>query len=389
MNVLFLTHSFPRDDGDAAGSFVLRLARALANEDVAVRVVAPGADGLRSHTSFAGVEVDRFRYAPRKYETLAYGGNMAAQVRDSWSAKVTLVGFLGAEFRAGVKARREFQPDIVHAHWWFPNGVAATWVARMGGLPLVTTLHGTDVRMARNIPASRPVFRHVLKHSAAVTAVSRWLAQETQSIVSVPAPIVAPMPVATELFDITASLPRSRRLLFVGRLMPQKGIELLLAALTQLPPDVGLDVVGDGPDRAAMEALATSLGVADRVQWHGAVKQHALPAFYQRALALVVPSAEEGLGLVAVEAQLSETPVVAFDSGGLPDVIQHDRTGVLVRERSADALAAGIRALLARDDVGASLGAAGRLHALATFAPESVARRYAELYRSVIGRGAP
>jgi glycosyltransferase involved in cell wall biosynthesis len=389
VNVLFLTHSFPRDDGDAAGSFVLRLARALANEDVAVRVVAPGADGLQSHTSFAGVEVDRFRYAPRKYETLAYGGNMAAQVRDSWSAKVTLVGFLGAEFRAGIKARREFHPDIVHAHWWFPNGVAATWVARMGGIPLVTTLHGTDVRMARNIPASRPVFRHVLKHSAAVTAVSRWLAQETQSIVSVPAPIVAPMPVATELFDITTTLPRTRRLLFVGRLMPQKGIELLLGALAQLPSDVGLDVVGDGPDRGAMEALATSLGVADRVQWHGAVKQHALPAFYQRALALVVPSAEEGLGLVAVEAQLSETPVVAFDSGGLPDVIQHDRTGVLVRERSADALGAGIRAVLARDDAGASLGAAGRLHALATFAPESVAKRYAELYRSVIGRGAP
>lgn len=388
MNVLFLTHSFPRDDGDAAGSFILRLARALAHEDVTVRVVAPGADGLASHTSFGGVQVDRFRYAPRKYETLAYGGNMASQVRDSWSAKVTLVGFLGAEFRAGVHARREFQPDVVHAHWWFPNGVAATWVARMGGLPLVTTLHGTDVRMARNIPASRPVFRHVLKHSSAVTAVSRWLANETQSIVSVPPPIVAPMPVATELFDITTSAQRTRRLLFVGRLMPQKGIDLLLGALGKLPADVGLDVVGDGPDRASMESLAGSLGVSDRVQWHGAVKQHALPAMYQRALALVVPSAEEGLGLVAVEAQLSETPVIAFDSGGLPDVIQHDRTGVLVRDRTAGALAEGICALLARDDAGASLGAAGRLHALATFAPESVARRYADIYRSVIGRGA-
>ena len=389
MNVLFLTHSFPRNDGDAAGSFVLRLARALVAEDVTVRVVAPGASGLDAHAALSGVQVDRFRYAPRKYETLAYGGNMAAQVRDSFSAKVTLVGFLGAEFRAGLSARREFHPDVIHAHWWFPNGVAATWVARMAGLPLVTTLHGTDVRMARNIPSSRPVFRHVLKHSSAVTAVSRWLVQETQSIVSVPPPIVAPMPVSAELFDATTSGPRSRRLLFVGRLMPQKGIDLLLGALGQLPADVGLDVVGDGPDRAAMEALASSLGVGDRVRWHGAMKQHALPQMYQRALALVVPSAEEGLGLVAVEAQLSETPVVAFDSGGLPDVIQHDRTGVLVRERSEDALAGALKALLARDDRGRSLGAAGRLHALATFAPESVARRYADIYRAVIGRGAP
>src|SRR5450759_3996478 len=184
MKVLFLTHSFPRDDGDAAGSFVLRLARALASEDVTVRVVAPSATGLASHESLSGVQVDRFRYAPRRFETLAYGGNMAAQVRDSWSARFTLVGFLGAEFQAGVRARREFQPDIVHAHWWFPNGLAATWVARMGRIPLVTTLHGTDVRMARNISVSRPAFRHVMQHSAAVTTVSRWLSEEAQAIVS-------------------------------------------------------------------------------------------------------------------------------------------------------------------------------------------------------------
>ena len=147
-------------------------------------------------------------------------------------------------------------------------------------------------------------------------------------------------------------------------------------------------IVGDGPDRPALAARALALGVGTRVTFHGAVKQFALPAFYQRALALVVPSAEEGLGLVAVEAQLCETPVVAFDSGGLPDVVQHERTGILVQERTAIALAAAVQTMIERDDLGAALGAAGRLHALASFAPESVARRYADIYRSVIGRSA-
>ena len=335
-----------------------------------------------------GVEVQRFRYAPRRYETLAYGGNMAEQVRDTWSARFTLVGFLGAEFQAGVHAKREFNPDLVHAHWWFPNGLAATWVARMAGIPLVTTLHGTDVRMARNISVSRPAFRHVMQHSAAVTAVSRWLSAEAQSVVSMQPPIVAPMPVATDLFEPAVGRPRQKRLLFVGRLMPQKGLDLLVDTLAQLPGDVGLDIVGDGPDRSALATRVDSHRLSNRVTFHGAVKQPALPEFYQRALALVVPSAEEGLGLVAVEAQLCETPVIAFDSGGLPDVVQHDRTGILVRERSAAALAASIRTLLERDDQGAALGAAGRLHALATFAPESVARKYADVYRSVIGSGA-
>ena len=388
MNVLFMTHSFPRDEGDAAGSFVLRLARALGDQGIGVRVVAPAADGLAPHAALDGVDVDRFRYAPRRYETLAYGGNMAEQVRDTWSARFTLVGFLGAEFQAGVKARRDFQPDLVHAHWWFPNGLAATWVARMGGIPLVTTLHGTDVRMARNIAMSRPAFRHVLQHSAAVTAVSHWLASEAESIVSIDTPIVAPMPVAVELFDAGDPASRGARLLYVGRLTRQKGVDLLLDALAQMDHSVGLDIVGDGPERAALESRAAALGLADRIQWHGALRQPQLAPFYRRAAALVVPSIDEGLGLVAVEAQLCETPVIAFASGGIRDVVQSGRTGMLIDERSPAALARGITELLARDDRGLTLGAAGRLHALATFAPESVARRYAEIYRAAIGDSA-
>ncbi len=125
--------------------------------------------------------------------------------------------------------------------------------------------------------------------------------------------------------------------------------------------------------------------MGDRVRWHGAVPHHDLAPFYRGAAALVVmPSVGEGLGLVAVEAQLCETPVIAFDSGGLPDIIQHDRTGVLVRETDAGSLAAAIVSLLERPDRGAALGAAGRLHALATFAPESVARRYADVYRAAV-----
>jgi glycosyltransferase involved in cell wall biosynthesis len=252
----------------------------------------------------------------------------------------------------------------------------------MAAKPLITTLHGTDVRLARSVAFSRPAFRHVMQHSAAVTAVSRWLAAEAQEVVSAPAPVVAPMPVAAELFSPSSNGNGHRtrdRLLFVGRLNKQKGVELLLHALS-------LDVIGDGDDRGALEELSRALGVGDRVRWHAAMPQPRLVEFYRNAAALVVPSIAEGLGLVAVEAQLCETPVVAFDSGGLPDVVQHDRTGILVSNIDAGALAAALVSLLERDDRGAALGAAGRLHALATFAPESVARRYADIYRSAIDR---
>lgn len=384
MKVLFLTHSYPRRAGDAPGSFILRLATALRGEGVETNVVAPAAPGLENHDRIEDVDVERFRYAPRKYETLAYTGNMAQQFQASWSARVTMLGFLGSEFRSAVRARRAFEPDVVHAHWWFPSGLVGTWLSKMSHKPLVTTMHGTDVRLARAVAFSRPAFRHVLHNSAAVTAVSRWLAKEAQEVVSAPAPLVAPMPVATSLFT-PGGKRHDDRLLFVGRLNKQKGIELLLHTLARIPDtSISLDVVGDGDDRDALQDLAKALGIADRVRWHGAVPQPRLADFYRAATALVVPSVGEGLGLVAVEAQLCETPVVAFDSGGLPDIVQHDRTGILVNEVDAAALAAALVSLLDRDDRGASLGAAARLHALATFAPESVARRYADVYRSAI-----
>ena len=387
MHVLFLTHSFPRSEGDAAGSFILRLAVALRNEGVKVQVVAPATEGVPEADELAGIRVERFRYAPRRFERLAYTGNMASDVASSWTAKLTLVGFLGSDFVHAVRARRAFEPQIVHAHWWFPNGVVGTWLGKLAHVPLVTTLHGTDVRLARTVGVARPLFGHVLKNSAAVTTVSRWLKEETEALVPGVHPQVAPMPVATDLFEPGNSRDGAR-LLFVGRLNDQKGADHVLHAMAAMKQRPSLDVVGDGPNRKALQSLARELGLESRITWHGQVAQSALPALYQRAAAIVVPSVEEGLGLVAVEALLCETPVVAFDSGGLRDIIQHEKTGLLVKAGDRVALANALDELLARDGRGGQLGRAGRLYALSAFAPESAARRYAEIYRQVLGGNA-
>ena len=387
MNVLFLTHSFPRAEGDAAGSFILRLAVALRNEDVKVRVVAPAAEGVPEADELDGIRVERFRYAPRRFERLAYTGNMASDVASSWTAKLALVSFLGSDFVHAVRVRRNFEPQVVHAHWWFPNGVVGTWVHGLAHIPLVTTLHGTDVRLARSVGVAKPLFGHVLKHSAAVTTVSRWLKDETEALVPGTRPMVAPMPVATDLFE-PGSIRDPLKLLFVGRLNEQKGLEHLLYAMSTMKARPTLDVVGDGPGRAQFEGLAQQLGIDTRIMWHGQLAQSRLVPLYQRASAIVLPFVDEGLGLAAVEALLCETPVVAFDSGGLRDVIQHEKTGLLVKVGDRAALASTLDDLLARDGRGSQLGKAGRLYALSAFAPESVARRYAEIYKQVLGANA-
>lgn len=386
MRVLFLTHSFPRHVGDAAGSFLLHLAVALRAEDVHVRVVAPAGDHLPADEELQGVPVHRFRYAPHRYQRLAYTGQMAEEVQRSFSAKLALLGFLGSEFASGTRVRREFAPDLVHAHWWFPGGLVGGWVASLADLPLVTTMHGSDVRLAARSVLGRPLMRRVLGHSNAVTTVSSWLADQAREILPELEPVVSPMPVATSLFG-PGGVREPRRLLFVGRLNAQKGIDALLEAMARMTAPAELDVVGDGSEAEAMRERAASLGLAQRVHWHGALAQPQLADFYRRATALVVPSVGEGLGLVAVEAQLCETPVVAYASGGLPDSITDGETGYLVPPGDVSALAARLDAVLA-DPARDTVGRAGRQGALARFAPESVARRYAQLYRSVLAQSA-
>jgi len=387
MKVLFLTHSFPRHLGDAPGSFLLRMAEALRDEGVEVRVVAPSADGLASSETIGSIVVDRFRYAPRKYETLAYTGTMVDDVKRSWSAKFAMLSFLGADFASAVRERRAFEPDVVHAHWWFPGGLVGAWLSGLANVPLVTTLHGTDVRLARTVSTVRPLARHVLQQSTVVTTVSNWLSQETAPLMTRGAtPLVAPMPVATELFS-PGTTREPARVLFVGRLNAQKGIEHALRAFAMLTTSgATLDVVGGGTPAAKLEyaALAESLGIADRVSFHGPLAQPDLVPLYQRATVLAMPSIDEGLGLVAVESLLCETPVVAFESGGVTDVIQHDKTGILVQPRNTKALATAIDTLLADPAKAHALGVAGRLYALSTFAPESVARRYADIYHHAL-----
>ena len=388
MRALFLAHSYPRHAGDSAGSFLLRLAVGLRAAGVDVRVLAPAARGLAAEEELEGVPVARFRYAPRAWETLAYTGNMADDVAKSMSGKLALAGLISAGFvRVSAEIRR-WRPDVVHAHWWFPAGLIALAPASIARVPLVTTMHGSDVRLAVGTRPAHAPFRQVLEGSAQVTAVSSWLAAQAQSVSPATRIEVAPMPVRAELFEPDASARSGQpRFLFVGRLNEQKGVAHLLRALARMRTTADLDVVGDGPDAAALHALAGELGIAGRVRWIPSVRQEELPALYRRATALVLPSRDEGLGLVAVEAHLCGTPVIASRSGGIPDVVADGENGLLVPVGDPDALAAALDGLLARPDRGASMGAAGRQAALARFTPVAAGRRYAELYeRARAGR---
>ena len=394
--VLFVTHNIPRFAGDAAGSFVLRLAVALRALGVNVDVLAPGSPGLQDNDIIEGVPIERVRYASPGNMTLAYSGTMAESVRESWSARFAFIGLM-LHVRQRIRARvrqavRDGAPySLVHAHWWFPSGVAA-WSAGVGkslALPLVITMHGSDVRLAQGTRASHGIMQRVLQRARVRTAVSQWLANAAMSIVANVRVEVGPMPVDSSIFmPPSVDVPRSG-ILFVGRLNAQKGLADLLDALAQTAgQSVQLVVVGAGPDESALRQRATSLGVAHRVQWLGALKQNDIVALYQQAAVVAMPSRDEGLGLVAVEAQLCATPVVAYASGGLTDVVLPEHGGVLVPPGDIASLAHALN-LYTIDSAQARAmretnGSAGRAAMLHAFSPDAVARKYVAWYQQAL-----
>lgn len=356
--------------------FLLDLARAQAGAGLDVHVLAPHDAGLARAESWEGVEVHRFRYAPARWERLAYrGGLLAAARRPSGAALVP--GLVGALATSAWAQARRLAPDVLHAHWWFPGGLAGAAAAWRSGLPLVVTLHGSDVHLARR-RGWKLMAETVLGRAQAVVAASEALAREAEALLSwAPGRVgVARMPVASA---VPLPLPPHPplRLVAVGRLAPEKGFDVLLGAMGRLVAggtDVHLEVVGAGPQQEHLARLALPLGA--RVRWLGPLPRQELDARLAAAHALVAPSRREGLGLVALEALAQGRPVVASRVGGLPEAVVDGEDGLLVPPGDPAALAAA----LARLPLPAPVGSA-----LARHRPDVVAGAHLDLYRSVLG----
>ena len=174
------------------------------------------------------------------------------------------------------------------------------------------------------------------------------------------------------------------------QLFPRKGIRFLVEAAAQLKPrfpDLKVVVAGDGFERPDLIALAERLGIARDVTFLGWVPNSELPPYYRAAALSVIPSLEEGFGIPAAEAMGCETAVVASDAGGLPEVVEHGVTGLIVPRGDANALAGAIGELLADPARRARMGQAGRERALRLFDWDRSAEQFEQIYAG-IGAGA-
>lgn len=369
LRVLVCTQGFPRHPADHRAPFLLDHANALAAAGCQVTVVCPSGPGLAARERFGDVSIVRFRYAPRRFETLAYGGAMHRDVRGPKA--LLLPGFLAAFLLATRRLARE--ADAVHAHWWIPSGLVAVVAAgrrrarRGSPAPVVAVhLHGTDVALARG--PLRALARFVLRRASVVFAASDALASWASDVAGVDA-VVAPMPVGADRIRACGPPPPEGPVLAVGRMVPEKGFDVLIRACAQA--GLPLVLVGDGDGRGALEALAADVGAS--VRFTGSVSPGALAAHYAAARLVAVPSRREGFGMVAAEAAAAGRAVVASSVGGLPSIVREGTTGTLVPPGDVAALAA---ALIATDP---ALGRHGP-GAVEWLRPAVLARRTVEAY---------
>jgi teichuronic acid biosynthesis glycosyltransferase TuaC len=280
--------------------------------------------------------------------------------------------------------------DLVDAQFFYPDGPAAAAVARDLGLPLAIKARGADISLWGHKPYALRKMRAAASQAAGLLAVSVALADDMAAIglprgkiqvhyTGLDHAAFRPLDKAQSRKRLAEAfgIPQDGQLLAsVGALIPRKGQSLVIEALPALP-QARLALVGTGPDKAMLEALARQLGVADRVHFLGSLDHGMLPVVLNASAAMILPSTSEGLANAWVEALACGTPLVITDAGGARELVQADSAGRIV-ERSAEAIAAGVREVLTANCPPDQVA-----QAAAAFSWEANAARLAEIYSGI------
>lgn len=355
LSIVTMTTLFPNSARPSHGIFVKnRLKKLLATGEVIADVVAPlgwvpplvpypGAEHLRSvpfRESIDGITALHPRYliVPKIGMTLTPHFLYRAMKRS-----------IGAMLAAGRRI------DLIDAHYFYPDGVAAAWVARHFGLPVVITARGTDLNLIPQYPKPRRMIQDAAAMADGLITVAAALKEPLVELGIAPERVTVlrngvdleffhPMPrdEARSQFNMVR-----RTLASVGHLIERKGHHHVIAALPRLP-DTDLIIAGDGEERASLQALAASLGVGERVRFLGAVDQKTLRSVYCGVDALVLASSREGWANVLLEAMACGTPVIASAVWGTPEVVAAPEAGVLMPSLDADGVVAAALQLFAQ-----------------------------------------
>lgn len=397
MKVLYIVTAFPRNPEDVITPWLVEMVTRLRGRGIEVEVLAP-AYRAQPPREISGIPVHRYRYAPASWETLTHDQTAPDRIRERpWMAGL-LPGYLLGGARAASRLARAGDFDLVHAFWPLPHGLIGMAARRSARIPLVETFFGVELTWTDSqLQPLRPLMRRIIRGADAVTAISTHTASLIRRLTPEVDPVIIPFGAAIEAAPEESPaeeepLHSGMRLLFIGRLVERKGVHVLLDALALLPeePPIHLQIVGDGPERARLEQRARSLGVADRVTFHGYISREALEDRLHECDVLTLPAVPdakgdiEGLGVVLLEAMSFGKPVVASMAGGITDIVRPGENGLLVPPGDAAALASALEGLARNPRRMRRMGDVARTDVRERFSWDSILDRLESVYRSLL-----
>jgi glycosyltransferase involved in cell wall biosynthesis len=397
--VVMVTTSYPRFPGDSVGTFMEPIARHVAALGHEVHVVAPWHPLLRRGREEDGVFFHFFRYAPvAALNVFGYAAGLHADVKVRGAAWAATPLALGAGWFKAMRVAQKRRATVMHGHWVVPGGAIAA--GARPSLPLVVSLHGSDVFVAERNPAIGGVARRVFGRAGYVTACSQDLADRAARLGAQPDRLeVVPYGVDTLRFRPNPSARDTIRsaahaaagqplVVAAGRLVRKKGFEYLVGALPLMSPGRRpvLAIAGAGDLDGELRAHASNAGVADRVVFLGNLAQDEVGRWFAAADVIAAPSVRDdsgnvdGLPNTVLEALASATPLVTTAAGGIGSVVTDGRSGLIVPERDPAGLARAMDRLLDDRSAAARIGAAGRALVEERFGWTRVAERLSDAY---------
>ena len=412
MKVCTLTHTYPRFTGDINAPFVEQLMEHIARRGVEVSVLTAYDPAWNRVSGDHTVDLRTYRYVwPESLHILGYSRTIEGNVR--FRKRVLALApllFLAAR-HAFLRLVRERKPDMLHAHWILPNGYIAAQVSRATGVPLIIQLHGSDVFTAEKNALFRQMARFAARQAAYIVSPSPDLTArlgaigiDTGKVGLVPNTVEASFSIdvsaddVRELREKLAIPPHHCIVLAMGRMVHVKGFDYLLEAFSAVArehSDVTLVLAGGGVLLDSMKERAHLLGISERVVMPGAVMRDDVPRYFRMADLFVAPSirhesgAVDGLPVVVPEAMAAGLPIVASDVGGIPVLVKDGKTGFLVRERDAAALAAAIGRLIADSGLRREFGDRGRRIVERSVNYDTVADYFVALYDAIAVKKTP
>jgi glycosyltransferase involved in cell wall biosynthesis len=371
--LLLINYEYP-PLGGGAGNATAHLAREFTFLGAEVMVLTSGFRGLPRQETSAGFSVKRIPTIRRHIDRCI---------------PVEMLTFMMSASLAGLRLTRNWRPDFTIAFFGIPCGPVAHTLKTIYGIPYILSLRGGDVPgfqpydLALYHRLMKPAIRFLWRQADCVVANSRGLSLLAHRTVPDLTIHIVPNGVDVQKFRPAGSLDRNGpvRLLYVGRLTYQKGVDVFIQALNRLDSKIQfqVEIVGDGNARPPLERMVQRFGLVDRLHFTGWLNRAEIPQRYQQADIFVLPSRDEGMANVILEAMASGLPVIATSIAGNRELVQHGKNGLLVRPDDPEQLADALLELINESELRQHMGFSGRALVERGYSWRQIAQQYLEV----------